>query len=249
MARSAPGPHRSCAGRRRAACMSMGRAHHDGRRGRTRGRGDGTDPGSCSYTVLVARRRTSPTMRQCCEHSRGRVRSSYHGESDKPEDPLAYSFGRLVADTLAVADGVGLSSFRLLGFDGAWSSAGSCSPIRPGRGVGTDGHVSSVPGLGADLMEFGAAVARARQDVWKALTKLPLHTLAYGAMPRSGRVPGFRTASGTRSEVSGPRWWRRSPGRVATSRPTITRLDLVSGRRPTPFPRSFTGDGQRDPAR
>ena len=31
-----------------------------------------------------------------------------HGESDKPDDPLAYSFDRLVADTLAVADATGL---------------------------------------------------------------------------------------------------------------------------------------------
>ena len=38
-----------------------------------------------------------------------------HGESDKPDDLAAYSFDRLVADTLAVADAVGLDRFRLLG--------------------------------------------------------------------------------------------------------------------------------------
>jgi 3-oxoadipate enol-lactonase len=38
-----------------------------------------------------------------------------HGQSDKPADPAAYSFRRLVDDTLAVADATGLDHFRLLG--------------------------------------------------------------------------------------------------------------------------------------
>ena len=38
-----------------------------------------------------------------------------HGASDKPRDVAAYSFSRLVADTLAVADATGLEHFRLLG--------------------------------------------------------------------------------------------------------------------------------------
>lgn len=38
-----------------------------------------------------------------------------HGASDKPGDEGAYSFDRLAADTLAVADGLGLDRFALLG--------------------------------------------------------------------------------------------------------------------------------------
>ena len=38
-----------------------------------------------------------------------------HGASDKPPDRSAYTLDRLVLDTLAVADGVGLEQFRLLG--------------------------------------------------------------------------------------------------------------------------------------
>jgi len=38
-----------------------------------------------------------------------------HGASDKPDDRNAYTLDRLVLDTLAVADGVGLDRFRLLG--------------------------------------------------------------------------------------------------------------------------------------
>lgn len=39
-----------------------------------------------------------------------------HGESDKPDSADAYSFDRLAADTLMVADALGLDSFRLLGY-------------------------------------------------------------------------------------------------------------------------------------
>ena len=38
-----------------------------------------------------------------------------HGESDGPSDAFAYSFDRLTADTVAVADAVGADQFRLLG--------------------------------------------------------------------------------------------------------------------------------------
>jgi pimeloyl-ACP methyl ester carboxylesterase len=45
-----------------------------------------------------------------------------HGASDKPADLAAYSLDRLRADTLAVADAVGLDGFRLLGHSmgGRW---------------------------------------------------------------------------------------------------------------------------------
>jgi pimeloyl-ACP methyl ester carboxylesterase len=39
-----------------------------------------------------------------------------HGESDKPDSAAAYSFDRLAADTLMVANALGLDSFRLLGY-------------------------------------------------------------------------------------------------------------------------------------
>ena len=38
-----------------------------------------------------------------------------HGASDQPDDPAAYSFARLGADIIAVADAVGLDEFVLLG--------------------------------------------------------------------------------------------------------------------------------------
>jgi pimeloyl-ACP methyl ester carboxylesterase len=50
------------------------------------------------------------------EHSRV-VRFDHrgHGASDKPDDPHGYTLDRLVADTLAVADDLGLGQFALLG--------------------------------------------------------------------------------------------------------------------------------------
>src|SRR4029453_16297380 len=38
-----------------------------------------------------------------------------HGASDKPDDATAYSLDRMAADVLAVADGLGIDTFRLLG--------------------------------------------------------------------------------------------------------------------------------------
>ena len=111
-----------------------------------------------------------------------------HGESDKPDEPEAYSFGRLVADTLAVADAVGLSRFRLLGHSMGGMVARRVVLGHPDRVealVLMDTAPGPVPGLDADLMEFGAAVAREQgKDVLKALLDeaAPLNTPAYTRM-------------------------------------------------------------------
>jgi pimeloyl-ACP methyl ester carboxylesterase len=58
-----------------------------------------------------------------------------HGESDKPDDPLA-SPSAASSPTRSPSRRVGLSRFRLLGHSmGAWSPAGSCSTIGPGRAL------------------------------------------------------------------------------------------------------------------
>ena len=74
-------------------------------------------PGCCSYTGSGARRRTSPTTCPC-----SRVTTPWScstiaatARATSRTTPPAYSFDRLVADTLAVADAVGLERFRLLG--------------------------------------------------------------------------------------------------------------------------------------
>ena len=111
-----------------------------------------------------------------------------HGESDKPDDPQAYSFGRLVADTLAVADAVSLSRFRLLGHSMGGMVARRVVLGHPDRVealILMDTAPGPVPGFDAELMEFGAAVAREQgKDVLKALLDeaAPLHTPAYERM-------------------------------------------------------------------
>ena len=111
-----------------------------------------------------------------------------HGESDKPEDPLAYSFDRLVADTLAVAEAIGLDEFRLLGHSMGGMVARRVvlrHPERVDALILMDTAPGPVPGLDADLMEFGAQVAREQgKDVLKAMLDeaAPLNTPAYERM-------------------------------------------------------------------
>ena len=73
-----------------------------------------------------------------------------HGESDNPTDPAAYSFDRLVADTLAVADATGLDHFRLLGHSMGGMVARKIAIHEPSRVdalVMMDTSAGPVPGL------------------------------------------------------------------------------------------------------
>jgi pimeloyl-ACP methyl ester carboxylesterase len=56
-----------------------------------------------------------------------------HGDSDKPADLAAYSLERLRADTLGVADAVGLERFRLLGHSMGGMVARGVALARPER--------------------------------------------------------------------------------------------------------------------
>ena len=85
-----------------------------------------------------------------------------HGESDKPHDLAAYSLPRLRADVLAVADAVGLDSFRVLGH----SMGGMVvrriaidNAERVDALIMMDTTASPIPGFDPDIMEIGAAVA------------------------------------------------------------------------------------------
>lgn len=84
-----------------------------------------------------------------------------HGESDKPSDPAAYSFDRMAADILAVAGGLGLDTFRLLGH----SMGGMVSrrvvlaqPARIDALVLMDTSPGPIPGLDPDLAELAAGI-------------------------------------------------------------------------------------------
>jgi pimeloyl-ACP methyl ester carboxylesterase len=85
-----------------------------------------------------------------------------HGDSDKPTVPAAYSFDRLVDDTLAVADATGLDHFRLLGHSMGGMVARRIA-IRHGERVDAlvmmDTSAGPVPGFDPDLMDIAVDVA------------------------------------------------------------------------------------------
>jgi 3-oxoadipate enol-lactonase len=85
-----------------------------------------------------------------------------HGASDKPTDPAAYSFARLVEDTLAVADATGLDHFRLLGHSMGGMVARKIvlqDPARVDALVMMDTSAGPVPGFDPALMDIACDVA------------------------------------------------------------------------------------------
>jgi 3-oxoadipate enol-lactonase len=84
-----------------------------------------------------------------------------HGESDKPADAAAYSLDRMAADVLAVADGLGIEAFRLLGH----SMGGMVSrrvvlaePARIDALVLMDTSPGPIPRLDPELAELAAGI-------------------------------------------------------------------------------------------
>jgi pimeloyl-ACP methyl ester carboxylesterase len=84
-----------------------------------------------------------------------------HGESDKPSYLAAYSLDRMAADVLALADGLGLDAFRLLGHSmGGMVSrrAVLAQPTRIEALVLMDTSPGPIPSLDPELAELGAAI-------------------------------------------------------------------------------------------
>jgi pimeloyl-ACP methyl ester carboxylesterase len=85
-----------------------------------------------------------------------------HGESDKPETTAAYTFDLLAADTLAVADALGLSHFRLLGHSMGGMVARRIVLAHPERVdalVLMDTSPGRPPDLDPEILEIGAQIA------------------------------------------------------------------------------------------
>jgi pimeloyl-ACP methyl ester carboxylesterase len=108
-----------------------------------------------------------------------------HGESDGPDDPGRYSFDRLIADTLAVADAAGLERFRLLGHSMGGMVARRVAlqnPTRIEALILMDTAPGPVPSFDIELMEVAADVALTQgKDALEELLDLaaPLNTPAY----------------------------------------------------------------------
>ena len=99
----------------------------------------------CWYTASAAPKRTSPTMwrRSRVDHRVVVFDLRGHGESGSPAEPSAYSLDRLAADVLAVADSLGLDTFRLLGHSMGGMVARRVVLAHPGRvdAARAHGHV------------------------------------------------------------------------------------------------------------
>lgn len=86
-----------------------------------------------------------------------------HGESDKPESEDAYSLRQLGADLLALADGLGWSSFTLLGHSMGGMVAQTVAIAAAHRLSGlilmdtSHGHLAEIP---PELLELGKQVVR-----------------------------------------------------------------------------------------
>jgi 3-oxoadipate enol-lactonase len=96
-----------------------------------------------------------------------------HGESDAPDDVAEYSLDRLAADTVAVADALGLDRLSLVGHSMGGMVARRVVLAHPARVdalVLMDTSPGPVPGIDADLVELAAGVALTQgKDVLKPL--------------------------------------------------------------------------------
>ena len=104
-----------------------------------------------------------------------------HGASDAPEDPAAYSLDRLAADTVAVADALGVDRFRLLGHSMGGMVARRVVLTYSERVdalILMDTSPGPVPGLDGEILELGARTA-----LEQGMTELKALMDAFGPGP------------------------------------------------------------------
>jgi pimeloyl-ACP methyl ester carboxylesterase len=134
-----------------------------------------------------------------------------HGQSGAPDEPSAYSFDRLGADVLAVADSLELDSFRLLGHSMGGMVARRVVLARPERIDALmlmDTSPGPPPGIDADLVRFGADVAM--QNGMTVLRKIldemdPLGSAAHQRVV--AERPGFREYGDYKWSALSPVMW------------------------------------------
>jgi pimeloyl-ACP methyl ester carboxylesterase len=134
-----------------------------------------------------------------------------HGESDKPETVDAYSFARLEADVLQVADAVGLERFRLLGHSmGGMVSRGVAirNPARVDALVMMDTSPGPIPGFDPELIEIAATVALEQgKDELKAVLDMA-QTLETPAHLRTiAQRPGYQEFNDRKWDALSPVMW------------------------------------------
>jgi pimeloyl-ACP methyl ester carboxylesterase len=154
-----------------------------------------------------------------------------HGESGAPDDPSAYSLDRLAADVVAVADSLGLGTFRLLGH----SMGGMvvqrlviAHPERLDALVLMDTSPGPPPGIDAELVGFGAEVAM--RDGMAVLRVLldevdPLGSAAHERVV--AQRPGFREYGDHKWSTLSPVMWSTLAVELTTQPDQLARLRSV----------------------
>jgi pimeloyl-ACP methyl ester carboxylesterase len=157
-----------------------------------------------------------------------------HGASDKPTDAAAYSLDRLAADTVAVADAVGLGRFRLLGHSLGGMIARKVA-IREAARIDAlimmDTCAGPIPGFDASLVEIGCEVALSEGK--EALKEL-MDFVRYLETPAHERLvearPGFTEFEARKwADVSMIAW-------VALAREVGKQSDDLPALTASPFP-------------
>jgi pimeloyl-ACP methyl ester carboxylesterase len=151
-----------------------------------------------------------------------------HGASDAPEDPAAYSLNRLAADTLAVADALGLRDLRLLGHSMGGMVARRLVLARPGRVdavVFMDTSPGPPPGLDRELVAYAVDLVHAEG---MAALKRAQDGLDILGSPAYRRVlaerPGFRAFTEQKWEALSPVMWTTLALEIVTQPDETPRL-------------------------
>ncbi len=108
-----------------------------------------------------------------------------HGASEKPPDVAAYSLDRLAADTIEVADALGLERFTLLGHSMGGMVARRLVLAHPERVdalVLMDTSPGTPPGIDPDQAELAAA-GRARPRAWTCCASSSTRRTCSGRKP------------------------------------------------------------------
>jgi 3-oxoadipate enol-lactonase len=169
-----------------------------------------------------------------------------HGASDHPADEAAYSFDRLVADTLGVADSLGFDHFRLLGHSMGGMVARRLVLAHPERVdalVLMDTGPGPPPGIEVATTDLGIDIARKDgMAVLKAVQDEldPLGTPAYQRL--LAERPGYREFCDRKWDALSLEMWVtlvsemvRQPDQLAALAAVRCPALVVVGEQDTPF--------------
>jgi pimeloyl-ACP methyl ester carboxylesterase len=158
-----------------------------------------------------------------------------HGASDAPEDPAAYSLDRLAADTLVVADALGLRDLRLLGHSMGGMVARRLVLARRDRVdalVFMDTSPGPPPGLDPELVAFGVEVVRTEGMAELKRVQDGLDILGSAAYQRVlAERPGFREFTEQKWAALSPVMWSTLALEIVTQPDETSQLSKL--RQPT----------------